>query len=315
MHKQVLTVTQTDPVLNDFLSQQGYSIHYRPELSRAALLAEAAAYEGIITSTKITFDREMLDACTRLKWIGRMGSGMELIDLVYAAEKGIFCCSSPDGNANAVAEQALGMYLSLQHNIVKSNTELKDGIWLRDENRGTEIEGKTAGIIGLGHNGYRFAEKLSLLGMKVLAYDIEQKEIKSTGIIQVDQLETLQAAADMISFHVPYNPLTHHYFDHNFLEQMQKPFVLLNLSRGKVVEQSALLEGLNKGKITGAALDVWEKEPLHKMPAEMQSEAQLLLAHPHFIGTAHIGGYTHEATYKMSFILKEKIGNFILNLQ
>lgn len=315
MHKQVLAVTQTDPVLNDFLSQQGYTLSYKPALSRAALLAEAAAYEGIITSTKITFDREMLDACTHLKWIGRMGSGMELIDLVYAQEKGIFCCSSPDGNANAVAEQALGMYLSLQHNIFKSNTELKNGIWLRDENRGTEIEGKTAGIIGLGNNGYRFAEKLSLLGMKVLAYDIEKKEIPTAGIIQVDQLGTLQAAADLISFHVPYNPLTHHYFDRNFLEQMQRPFVLLNLSRGKVVEQAAVLEGLKKGKISGAALDVWEKEPLHKMPAEMHAEARQLLAHPHFIGTAHIGGYTHEATYKMSLILKQKIGNFILNLQ
>lgn len=314
MHKQVLTVTQIDPVLSDFLEQQGYSIHYQPSLSRQALLAEANHYEGIITSTKITFDREMLDACTQLKWIGRMGSGMELIDLAYAQEKNIFCCSSPDGNANAVAEQALGMYLSLQHNIFKSNTEVKAGIWLRDENRGVEIEGKTAGIIGLGHNGYKFAEKLGLLGMKVLAYDIEQKEIKAGNIIQVDRLEDIRSAADMLSFHVPYNAMTHHYFNHDFLQKMQKPFVLLNLSRGKVVAQAAVLEGLKTGKIKGAALDVWEKEPLHKMTPEMQQEAQQLLAHPHFIGTSHIGGYSHEATYKMSLILKQKIQQFILNL-
>ncbi|RYD98324.1 MAG: hydroxyacid dehydrogenase [Sphingobacteriales bacterium] len=314
MLKQVLTVTRIDPVLGDFLEQRGYSINYQPNLSRQALLAEAAGFEGIITSTKITFDREMLDACTHLKWIGRMGSGMELIDLVYAREKDIFCCSSPDGNANAVAEQALGMYLSLQHNIFKSNTELKEGTWLRDENRGTEIEGKTAGIIGLGHNGYKFAEKLSFLGMKVLAYDIEQKEIKAENIIQVNQLEAIHSAADVISFHVPYNPITHHYFDHDFLERMQQPFVLLNLSRGKVVDQAALLEGLKNGKIKGAALDVWEKEPLHKMTQEMQAEAQELLAHPHFIGTTHIGGYSHEATYKMSLILKQKLEKYILNL-
>lgn len=314
MHKQVLTVTQIDPVLGNFLEQQGYSIHYQPNLSRQALLDEAARYEGIITSTKITFDREMLDACTHLKWIGRMGSGMELIDLAYAQEKNIFCCSSPDGNANAVAEQALGMYLSLQHNIFKSNKEIKEGIWLRDENRGFEIEGKTAGIIGLGHNGYKFAEKLSLLGMKVLAYDIEQKEIKAENIIQVDRLEDIQSAADMISFHVPYNPMTHHYFNQDFLEKMQRPFVLLNLSRGKVVAQATVLEGLKTGKIKGAALDVWEKEPLIKMTPEMQQEAQQLLAHPHFIGTSHIGGYSHEATYKMSLILKQKIEKYILNL-
>ncbi len=314
MHKQVLTVTQIDPVLGDFLEQQGYSINYQSNLNRQALLTEASRYEGIITSTKITFDREMLDACTHLKWIGRMGSGMELIDLVYAQEKNVFCCSSPDGNANAVAEQALGMYLSLQHNIFKSNSEIKEGIWLRDENRGNEIEGKTAGIIGLGHNGYKFAEKLSLLGMKVLAYDIEQKAIKPGNAIQVDELAAIQSAADMISFHVPYNPLTHHYFNHDFLEKMQQPFVLLNLSRGKVVAQSAALEGLRTGKIKGAALDVWEKEPLHKMAPEMQAEAQELLAHPHFIGTSHIGGYSHEATYKMSLILKQKIEKYILNL-
>lgn len=314
MPKQVLTVTQIHPVLSDFLSQNHYTVVSKPELSRAALLAEAADYEGIITSTKITFDPEMLDACSNLKWIGRMGSGMELIDLVYAAQKNIFCCSSPDGNANAVAEQALGMYLALQHNIFKSNIEVKNGIWLRDENRGTEIEGKTAGIIGLGNNGYKFAEKLSLLGMKVLAYDIEKKDIGTGNIIQVDKLETIQSVADMISFHVPYNALTHHYFNRDFLAQMKQPFVLLNLSRGKVADQAAVLEGLNTGQITGAALDVWEREPLHKMPEQMQAEAGLLLAHPHFIGTSHIGGYTYEAVYKMSLSLKEKIEQFIVNI-
>lgn len=314
MPKQVLTVTQIHPVLSDFLSQNHYTVVYKPELSRTALLAEAADYEGIITSTKITFDPEMLNACSNLKWIGRMGSGMELIDLVYAAQKNIFCCSSPDGNANAVAEQALGMYLALQHNIFKSNIEVKNGIWLRDENRGTEIEGKTAGIIGLGNNGYKFAEKLSLLGMKVLAYDIEKKDIGTGNIIQVDKLETIQSVADMISFHVPYNALTHHYFNRDFLAQMKQPFVLLNLSRGKVADQAAVLEGLNTGQITGAALDVWEREPLHKMPEQMQAEAGLLLAHPHFIGTSHIGGYTYEAVYKMSLSLKEKIEQFIVNI-
>ncbi|OJV55951.1 MAG: hypothetical protein BGO31_17855 [Bacteroidetes bacterium 43-16] len=314
MPKQVLAVTQIHPVLSDFLSQHHYTVVYKPELSRAALLAEAADYEGIITSTKITFDPEMLDACSNLKWIGRMGSGMELIDLVYAAQKHIFCCSSPDGNANAVAEQALGMYLALQHNIFKSNIEVKKGIWLRDENRGTEIEGKTAGIIGLGNNGYKFAEKLSRLGMKVLAYDIEKKDISTPNIIQIADLEAIQSAADMISFHVPYNALTHHYFNRDFLAKMRQPFVLLNLSRGKVVDQAALLEGLNTGQITGAALDVWEREPLHKMTEQMQAEAGLLLAHPHFIGTSHIGGYTHEAVYKMSLSLKEKIEQFIVNI-
>src|SRR5690606_19112285 len=129
----------------------------------------------------------------------------------------------PDGNANAVAEQALGMYLSLKHNIFKSNLELKAGVWQREENRGQEIEGQTAGIIGLGNNGYRFAEKLALMGLNVLAYDTERKIIRHPGIVQVPNLNTIWEAATMISFHVPYNATTHHYFDDDFLARMRYP--------------------------------------------------------------------------------------------
>lgn len=307
----VLVVCKIAPILEEFLIEKGFQIEFDTSFQQKGFIDKIQQYEGIVTSTKITFDKPHLDAAISLKWIARMGSGMEQIDVEYAQKKGIHCFSSPDGNANAVAEQALGMCLSLQHNIAKSNNELKEGIWLRDANRGLEIEGKTAGIIGLGNNGLKFAQKLALLGVNVLGYDIEEKQNLSNNIRQVADLATIFEFADMISFHVPYNATTHHYFDKTFLNSMKQQFVILNLSRGKIVAQTAVLEGLKSGKIIGAALDVWEKEPISDMSDDMTAVAMDLLHHPNFIGTSHIGGYTFEAIVKMSNSLKEKLAFII----
>lgn len=311
MSKKVLIACKIEPVLSDFLKARSYELVYRENLERELLMQEVFEYEGIITGTAIQFDNIFLAACKELKWIGRMGSGMEQIDLSCAAENGIKCFSSPEGNANAVAEQALGMYLALRHNIVRSFDQLKQDIWQREANRGHEIEGQVAGIIGLGNNGHRFAEKLALLGLTVLAYDIEQKTIQHPNIRQVSDINAIQSEANMISFHVPYNNSTHHYFDDLFLEKMAHPFTLLNLSRGKVVEQKAVLKGLQSGRIAGAALDVWEVEPLVNMTGEMHDTANALLRHERFIGTPHIGGYTYDALYKMSASLKEQLERII----
>lgn len=311
MSKRVLVACKIGSVLSEFLKARSYELVYREKLDRVSLLQEICEYDGIITGTAIRFDKHFLAACTNLKWIARMGSGMEQIDLPCAESKGVRCISSPDGNANAVAEQALGMYLALRHHIVRSFEELKQGIWQREANRGHEIEGQIAGIIGLGNNGHRFAEKLALLGLTVLAYDIEEKNTSHPAIRQVTDIRIIQKEASMISFHVPYNSSTHHYFDNVFLEQMEHPFTLLNLSRGKVVQQEAVLKGLQNGKITGAALDVWEVEPLADMPEEMQRTADALLRHDRFIGTPHIGGYTQDALYKMSASLKRQLEQII----
>lgn len=311
MNRRVLVVCKIEAVLSEFLQENGFYLVEKQSIEREQLLLEAKEYEGIITSTKIKFDQELLAVCRQLKWIARMGSGMEQIDLEFAKSKGIQCFSSPDGNANAVAEQALGMYLALRHNIVKSFLELKNGIWQREENRGFEIEGQVAGIIGLGNNGYKFAEKLAVLDLKVLAYDIEPKQIHHANIIQVDSIQEIYDHAQLISFHVPYNANTHHYFNASFLEKMQQPFTLLNLSRGKIADQKVVLAGLERGEILGAALDVWDQEPLFKMDNEMLVTAQQLLNHDRFIGTSHIGGYTFDALYKMSLSLKLKLEHII----
>ncbi|HEY9177124.1 MAG TPA: NAD(P)-dependent oxidoreductase, partial [Flavipsychrobacter sp.] len=262
---------------------------------------------GIITSTRLQVNRELMDAAPLLQWVGRMGSGMEVIDLPYAGERGIACYSSPEGNCNAVAEHALGMLLSLNKRIVKSNAEVKEGQWLRDENRGVELEGKTVGIIGFGHTGSSFARKLYGFDVQVLAYDKYVQGGVPKYMEECRSLDRIFEEADIVSFHVPLQPDTRHYFNQAFLEKMRKPFVLINTSRGGVVDTNTLYDGLLSGKIAGACMDVWEEEPISAMSIEMRSFLDKISPMPNVIITPHIAGYSVEALYKMSKALLNKI--------
>jgi len=307
MAKKVLIVAPVHEVLTDTLQQLGYTFDHFETLNQQQALDIVAGYEGIITSTRLLIDRTFIDHAPLLRWVGRMGSGMEIIDVDYATQKGIRCFSSPEGNANAVAEQALGMLLALQHKIASAHTEMQQGIWLREENRGIEIEGLTAGIIGYGNNGSAFARKLRAMDVRVLALDKYKTGFAEEGIAECASIDAIWEHADIVSFHLPLTAETHHYFGEAFLDRMQKPFVLLNLSRGSIVDQASLYAGLRSGKIRAAALDVWETEPTSRMAAEQKAQVQEMLQMPHFIGTPHIGGYTVQALYKMSWFLAEKI--------
>jgi D-3-phosphoglycerate dehydrogenase len=307
MTKKVLVVAPVHDILLQQLETLGYQYDLKEDISRAEALDIISAYEGVVTSTRLQIDREFIDKATALQWVGRMGSGMEVIDLPYARQKGIQCFSSPEGNANAVAEQALGMLLALQHKIFSAHLEMQQGIWLREENRGLELEGLTAGIIGYGNNGSAFARKLKAMDMTVLAYDKYKSDFAAAGIEECHSLERIYAEADVLSFHLPLTDETRHYFDDTFLSKMQKPFVLLNLSRGNIVAQSSLYRGLKSGRIKGAALDVWEKEPVGNMEGSQREEYKELITMTNFIGTPHIAGYTVQALYKMSAVLAEKI--------
>jgi len=311
MSKKVLIAAPVHDVLLSKLSALGYTYDIITDVNNERASATVANYEGIITSTRLNMDKAFIDQATQLKWVGRMGSGMEIIDLAYATEKNIVCFSSPEGNANAVAEQALGMLLSLQHKVNSAHAELQQNIWLREENRGVELEGMTAGIIGYGHNGSAFARKLKAIGVNVLALDKYKKGFAEEGIVECAAIQEIYEQADIISFHLPLNNETQFYFDEDFVQSMNKPFVLLNLSRGKIVRQSALYNGMKNGKIIAAALDVFEVEPIQKMKDDMRAQLDELLAMPNFIGTPHIGGYTVQALYKMSFVLAQKIENSI----
>lgn len=304
---KVLIAAPVHAVLTDGLMAAGY------ELVIAEKITQAAAYEllgdclGVITSTRLQLDKDLIDAAPMLQWIGRMGSGMEVIDLEYATIKGIQCYASPEGNCNAVAEHALGMLLSLTKNILVSNEQIKKGLWLRDENRGIELEGKTIGIIGFGHTGRAFAKKLQVFDMQILAYDKYYNLDMPAYVQHCNDLGPLYAQADIVSFHVPLQKDTIYYLNDNFITNMAKDFVVLNTSRGKVIDTKTLYKGLMTGKIKGACLDVWEEEPIEKMSATLRTLLDEIVNLPQVIITPHIAGYSHEALFKMSKCLLEKI--------
>ena len=303
---KVLVACRVHPILTEGLAGLGYQIDEQEKVTQEEARAVLGDYVGVITSTRLLFDKAMLGAGGQLRWIGRMGSGMEIIDTDYAATQGIQCFSSPEGNCNAVGEHALGMLLALANNIVVSMEELQQGLWRREENRGWELEGKTLGIIGYGHAGSSFAAKLRGFNMRILAYDKYHPEKVTGAVHRCDTLSELWEQADIVSFHVPLQEDTFHYFDHDFCMSMRKPFVLINTSRGQVVATDAIIEGLRSGKVKGVCLDVYEEEsPFGDEVYRVKMEA--LLKFRNVIATPHIAGYSHEALYKMSAVLLARI--------
>ncbi len=307
MSKKVLIAAPVHSILTRWLEANGYECMAKEQITQQEALGLVQDCTGIITSTRLQVNRELMDAAPRLQWVGRMGSGMEVIDLPHAAKRGIACFSSPEGNCNAVAEHALGMLLGLNKKIIKSNIEVKNGIWLRDENRGVELEGKTIGIIGYGHTGSSFARKLYGFDMRVLVYDKYVHGVVPKYMEECEGLDKIFEEADIVSFHVPLQHDTLHYFNDDFVRKMQKPFIIVNTSRGKVVDTKALYDGLLSGKITGACLDVWEEEPISAMSDEMKDYLAKIAVMPRVIVTPHIAGYSVEAVYKMSKSLLGKI--------
>lgn len=305
---KILLLDPAHPMIQERFEALGLRCDYFPEYSRSDLLKIAGDYSGIIVRSKFTVDREFLEVARNLQFIGRVGAGMENIDVEYAREKGIRCYNAPEGNRDAVGEHAIGMLLALMNNMTRADRQVRSGVWKREENRGIEIMGKTVGIIGYGNMGSAFARRLKGFEANVIAYD-KYKENFSDEYITEATMEKIFSDSDILSLHVPLTAETHYLVDQDYLMRFRKPIWLINTSRGQVVRTADLVKNLETGKVLGAALDVLEYEDssFGRLKPGGDSDFDYLAASDRVILTPHIAGWTRESNEKLARILVEKI--------
>lgn len=307
--KRVLITDDCHPLLTEGLAKMGFVCDFMPDITLDDTRRIIPGYEGLIINSKIIVDRAFLDAAVRLRFVGRLGSGMEIVDRPYAAERGVAVVSSPEGNRNAVAEQALGMLLALANNLIRADREVRRNDWRREANRGWELRGKTIGIVGFGHTGGQFARKLAGMEMTVLAYDKYKPAGYAAAMewVQETTMGDIQTRSDIVSLHLPLTAETRHLVDNKFIDRCKRGFVLINTSRGGCVRTEDVVAALEDGRIGGACLDVFENE---KTATFSEAERQLyarLHTLENVVLTPHIAGWTHESKRMMAELLLEKI--------
>jgi D-3-phosphoglycerate dehydrogenase len=305
---KVLHLDTNHNLLINQLNDLGFTNHEDYTSSKAEVESKIHEYDGIVLRSRFTIDKQFLDAATKLKFIGRVGAGLENIDCDYAQEKGVFLISAPEGNRNAVGEHALGMLLSLFNNLNKADAEVRVGKWLREDNRGIELDGRTVGLIGYGNMGKAFAKKLRGFDVEVLCYDIKP-HVEDANAKQVS-LSEFQEKVDVVSLHTPQTPLTLNMINEPFINQFKKPFWLINTARGKSVVTKDLVTALKSEKILGAGLDVleYEKASFETLFSSKLPEAfQYLIESDRVLLSPHVAGWTVESKEKLAQTIVDKI--------
>lgn len=307
----IICLDKPHPFLPDQLEQLGFRVKSAYSESAQDLEEELALAVGLVLRSRFTIDRAFLDVCTNLRFIARMGIGLEHIDVAYAESKGIAVLNSPEGSRATVAEQAIGMMLSLLNHINKAHQEIQQGVWDRKRNRSFELRHRTVGIIGYGNIGSALAQRLSGFGCRVMAYD-KYKLGFGNPLAEEVSLEQLQQEADIVTVHIPYDRDNHYFINEGLLSGFIKPIYLLNTARGLVLDTAALVRQLKAGQVAGAALDVLEYEEqafnvldLDSLPAPFQ----YLRQSPNVILTPHTAGLSHEVMEAHAQVLVKKISS------
>ena len=306
---KILHLDTNHPILIEQLNSLGFTNDEDYTSSKAEIIAKIDLYDGLIIRSRFSIDASFLEKAKNLKFIGRVGAGLENIDCSYAKNNGITLIAAPEGNRNAVGEHCLGMLLSLFNKLNKANGEIKKGQWLREENRGVELDGKTIGVIGYGNMGKSFAKKLRGFDVEVLCYDL--KPGVSDDCCKQVSLREFQQKVDVLSLHTPQTELTRNMVNTNFIQSFKKNFWLLNTARGTSVVTKDLVIALKSGKILGAGLDVLEYEKASfenlftndKIPKAFQ----YLINSNNVLLSPHVAGWTFESKEKLAQTIVDKI--------
>ncbi len=309
MRKRSVLITDDvhDAIIEGFVDAN-FEVDYQPSMTLSEVRSVIADFDGLIINSKVGVDKELLDEAGRLKFIGRLGSGLDHVDMKACENAGVAVFRSPEGNANAVGEHCLAMLLALLNKLHITNAQLKENIWQREENRGRELDGLTVGIIGYGHTGPAFAKKLGGFDVKTMIFDKYVPVLQTEGGSSVD---AICQHADVISFHIPLNSETAHMIDASFIDRCKKTPILINSSRGGILSTPAVLDALKEGRISGLCIDVFEDEPISKGKINDYSIYKELLGMEQVISSPHIAGWSHRSKYLLSKLLLDKILKFI----
>ncbi|MBT7621034.1 MAG: hydroxyacid dehydrogenase [Lentimicrobiaceae bacterium] len=308
---KILFIDSTQSELSIMLEEQGFICESFSNFSRDEYKKIVSGYVGIVIRSKVKLDEDFLQHCHGLKFIARVGAGMENIDVAYAEKCNIICLNAPEGNRDAVGEQALGMILALFNRIIVSDREVREGKWIREGNRGIELSNKTVGIIGYGNTGSAFAKKLAGFGVKVISYDKYKTDYSDNYVLE-STMEKLFDECDIVSLHTPLTDETQDLVNNDFLESFRKNIYIVNTSRGKILNTADLVSALDRGKVIGACLDVIEYEGLSFEDVNIPKEFKELIKNNNVILTPHIAGWTHESNHKMALTIARKIGELEL---